>query len=568
MTDTAVLTALVPVIALLLLGVATAIGSRAVGLSPIVGYLVLGLALRASGLGIRFEESTIAVLAQLGVVFLLFEIGLHFSLEHLRKQAADIFAFGPLQVALATLALGGTGLLFGLTPMAAFLAGAVLALSSTAVVEHLIAERHQRSCPVGLTATSILIFQDVAAIFLLIIANSLDSGGPLWKVGTLALAKAAIAFAVTVVLARLVVGPFLHLVARTGNEEVFTAAALLIALAAGWATGRVGLSLTLGAFLGGLALAETPYRAIVESEIKPFRGLLLGFFFVSIGLSLETSALASSLHIVLGLTVLLMSVKIVTNIVASRVFHWSVPGSTQLGFLLAQGSEFVFVLLSLAPVRRVIGEYPTSVIIAVAALSIAVTPSLAEAGRRIAGRMRQKSMRAVDPELTMQSVAAPVIIVGMGAVGRAVADALIHFNIGYFAVERDQQRLQRAIADGYIASFGNGFDPRLWGPNDLRRRKLSVLTAPDVEALRRTVHLAKTNFPELKHFVIVGDEIAAQEIRNIGLLAIVDASHPRGVDTARVVLGELGVALPAIEAWARGNNSTQRPPTTLATAAA
>jgi CPA2 family monovalent cation:H+ antiporter-2 len=568
MTDTAVLTALVPVIALLFLGVATAIGSRAVGLSPIVGYLVLGLGLRASGLGMRFEESTIAVLAQLGVVFLLFEIGLHFSLEHLRKQAADIFAFGPLQVALATLALGGTALLFGLTPMAAFLGGAVLALSSTAVVAQLIAERHQLSCPVGLTATSILIFQDVAAIFLLIIANSLDSGGPLWKVGTLALAKAAIAFAVTVVLARLVVGPFLRLVARTRNEEVFTATALLIALAAGWATGRIGLSLTLGAFLGGLALAETPYRAIVESEIKPFRGLLLGFFFVSIGLSLETSALASSLHIMLGLTVLVMAVKILTNIVASRVFHWSVPGSTQLGFLLAQGSEFAFVLLSLAPVRRVIGEYPASIIIGVVALSIAVTPSLAEAGRRIAGRMRQKSTKAVDPELTMQSVAAPVIIVGMGAVGRTVADALIHLNIGYFAVERDQQRLQRAIADGYIASFGDGFDPRMWGPNDLRRRKLSVLTAPDVEALRQTAHLAKTYFPELKRFVIVADEIAAQEIRNIGLLAIVDASHPRGVDVARVVLSELGVPLPAVEAWVRGHNSPQWSPTALATAAA
>jgi K+:H+ antiporter len=568
MTDTAVLEALVPVIALLFLGVATAIGSRAVGLSPIVGYLVLGLGLRASGLGMRFEESTIAVLAQLGVVFLLFEIGLHFSLGHLRKQAADIFAFGPLQVALATLALGGTSLLFGLTPMSAFLGGAVLALSSTAVVAQLIAERHQLSCPVGLTATSILIFQDVAAIFLLIIANSLDSGGPFWKVGTLALAKAAIAFAVTVVLARLVVGPFLRLVARTRNEEVFTATALLIALAAGWATGRIGLSLTLGAFLGGLALAETPYRAIVESEIKPFRGLLLGFFFVSIGLSLETSALTSSLHIVLGLTVLLLSVKILTNIVASRVFHWSVPGSTQLGFLLAQGSEFAFVLLSLAPVRRVIGEYPASIIIAVVALSIAVTPSLAEAGRRTAGRMRQKSTQTVDPELTMQSVAAPVIIVGMGAVGRTVADALIHFNIGYFAVERDQQRLQRAIADGYIASFGDGFDPRMWGPNDLRRRKLSVLTAPDVEALHQTAHLAKTYFPELKRFVIVADEIAAQEIRDLGLLAIVDASHPRGVDVARVVLSELGVALPAVEAWVRGHNSPHWSPTALATAAA
>jgi CPA2 family monovalent cation:H+ antiporter-2 len=202
------------------------------------------------------------------------------------------------------------------------------------------------------------------------------------------------------------------------------------------------------------------------------------------------------------------------------------------------------------------------------ALSIALTPSLAEVGRRIAGRMRQKSMKAIDPELIMQSVAAPVIIVGMGSVGRTVADALIHFKIDYFAVERDQQRLHEAIADGYAASFGDGFDPRLWGPNDLHRRKLSVLTAPDVEALRRTVHLTETNFPQLKRFVVVANEIAAKEIRDIGLLAIVDASQPRGLDTVRVVLDELGVARAAIEVWAREYNSPRGPPTILATAAA
>ena len=176
MIDPHVLHALTPVILLLGLGVLAIVGSRGLGLSPIVGYLLLGLLLKASGLGLFNDSDTVALLAELGVVFLLFDIGLHFSLAHVREQARDIFGFGPVQVLAGTALLGGVALLFGLAPGPAFLVGAILALSSTAVVAQLIAERHQQNCPVGLTATAILIFQDVAAIFLLIVAGALGQG--------------------------------------------------------------------------------------------------------------------------------------------------------------------------------------------------------------------------------------------------------------------------------------------------------------------------------------------------------------------------------------------------------
>ncbi|HEY4318844.1 MAG TPA: cation:proton antiporter [Herbaspirillum sp.] len=557
MTDTATLAVLLPVILLLFLAVATAIASRIVGLSPIVGYIALGLALRAGGVGFLFEQSTIALLAELGVIFLLFDIGLHFSLAHVRRQASDIFAFGPFQVVFATVAIGLAALAFGMDLLPALLTGAVLALSSTAVVGRLIAERHQQNCPVGLTATSILVFQDVAAIFLLIVAGALDGGGSVWIAALQALGKAVLAFAVTVAIARLLIGPLLALVARTRNEEVFTAMALLIALAAGWATGQIGLSLTLGAFLGGLALAKTPYRAVIESEIRPFRGLLLGFFFISIGLSLDVAALASSWRIVIGLTVLLLALKIVSNILASRVFRWSVPGSTQLGFLLAQGSEFAFVILSLSAVRAVIGESRASVIIAVVALSMAVTPNLADAGRKLAGRMRMRrqQQKAMIEELTPQLEAAPAIIIGMGEIGRTVADALIKFEIGYYAIERDPQRLQMAIADGYNVVFGDGADMRLWGSIQLHARKLSVLTAPDFEVLKETAPMAKMQFPNLKRFAVVSDESGLERFHGIGLQAIVDRSLPRGIDVAMEILTELEMPAAAIEEWV--NEQTQ-----------
>src|ERR1700704_2975240 len=252
MTDThQLLLAIDPIILLLSLGVVAVVATRHVGLSPIVGYLAIGLALRAAGHTVFRNSNTIEVLSELGVVFLLFDIGLHFSFSRIREQASNIFGFGPLQVALGSAVIGlGAYALFGLSVPASALVGATLALSSTAVVDRLIHERHQRNCPVGLTAIAILIFQDVAAIAILVVVTSLDGGNAVVLPVAYALAKAIAAFAAAV------------LIVRSQNEEIFTAVALLVALAAGWATAAVGLSMTLGAFLGGVILADTPYRAV------------------------------------------------------------------------------------------------------------------------------------------------------------------------------------------------------------------------------------------------------------------------------------------------------------------
>jgi CPA2 family monovalent cation:H+ antiporter-2 len=213
-----------------------------------------------------------------------------------------------------------------------------------------------------------------------------------------------------------------------------------VALATGWATGAIGLSLTLGAFLGGMVITETPFRALIQSEIKPFRGLLLGFFFISVGLSLDLAALMRDWSWVIAVAVLMVATKIVTNGLASLAFRWSVPGSTQLGFLLAQGSEFAFVILSLPTVRELVGERAAAVLIGAVALTLAATPTLAEAGRSLAGRLRRRAPRIDETELTPRDMAAPVFIVGMGRVGRTVADALADAAIGYVVIERGVPR--------------------------------------------------------------------------------------------------------------------------------
>jgi len=355
--------------------------------------------------------------------------------------------------------------------------------------------------------------------------------------------------AATVVIARVAIRPLLALVAGTGNEEVFTATALGIALAAGWATGQIGLSLTLGGFLGGLTLSETPYRVVIQSEITAFRGLLLGFFFIYVGFSLDAGIIAHHWLAVLGIAVAFVAVKVLTNVAASLVFRWSVPGSTQLGFLLSQGSEFAFVILSLPTVRALIGESTASILVAAVALSMAATPNLAEAGRALAGHMRRRRQKAVDQELIPRSTTAPVIIVGMGRVGRTVADALIEFNIEYFGIERDQRRLREAIADCYSASLGDAADTRTWESVELKNRKVSVLTAPRLDVLSSNAPVAAARYPNLKRIAVAADEVEAGRFRDLGIKAVVEQGAPHGRDTAVQVLVELGFDADKVAQW-------------------
>ena len=541
----------------LFFGTATAVIARAIRMSPIVGYIILGIAARAIGFE-AFDSATIDTLAQLGVVFLLFDIGLHFSWSMIRERAADIFAFGPVQILASTAIMGSIGVLAGGAPWPMYLMGAILGLSSTAVVTRLIAERHQQNCPGGLTATAILVFQDVAGIILLVIIGSMaQPGGAL--IGILAaLGKAAIAVGVTVLASKYIVGPLFTLVAKTRNEEVSTAAALFIALAGSWASAQVGLSLTLGAFLGGMSLANTPYRVAIHSEVAAFRGLLLGFFFIAGGYSLDAEFLLRSWHLVLLAALGILVLKTAANILASLLFRWSVPGSMQLGLLIAQGSEFGLILLSVPQMRTLLGEAFDSVLMSAIALTLALTPAAAQLGRVLAGRMRRRKSPRVDRELTPTKVTAPVFIIGMGEVGRTVADALRTFGIGYFAVERDTVRLQAAIADGYEVEYGDTADTRHWEPVELSHRVVSVLTSPDLKYLNATAKVIAARFPQLQRIAIVANEESAQTVRELGLNVVVDDTEPRGLNAASAVLTKMGCSDSEVTAWRERFSTTRR----------
>lgn len=516
-----------PAITLLGLGIGAALASRVLRLNPIVGYLGLGFALSGLGMTQHFSGPLVAAMAEAGVMFLLFNLGLHFSLGRIRAEAGNIFGFGSLQMLVAGGAFAGLFAAFGLPMTFAVIAGFAMGLSSTAVVIGLVRERGQEDCPVGRAAQSILIFQDIAAILLLVAAGALASGGALLPELGMAGAKALAAFGIAVLFARYLTEPLFGLIARAGTTEVYTATALFIALAAGWATGMAGLSLTLGAFLGGMAVADSRYRILVQTEIDSFRGLFLSFFFISVGLSINPALLMQDWLLVLGVTAALITLKCALNVAAGLLNRWSVPGSIQLGFLLGQGSEFALVLLALPAVAGLAEPRLLAALVAAIAISLAVTPAVSNIGRKLAGRLR-----AGPPDAKLAGDDAPVLIIGMLPAGRAVADALEFNDIGYLALEADHDRFQMALADGYHVHRANPADPRSWDAIGMDRRKVLLVATGNTAVSRELTPLAQQRMPDLSRIIAVPD---ADDIDDFSALGMVPVDMSLSGGTERLI---------------------------------
>ena len=524
-----------PAIMLLGLGIGAALVSRSLRLSPIVGYLGLGLGLASLGYADAFSGPLVAAMAEAGVMFLLFNLGLHFSLGRIRAEAANIFGFGALQMVVAGGAFAALFAALGLPFAFAIIAGFAMGLSSTAVVIGLIRERGQEDCPVGRAAQSILIFQDIAAILLLVAAGALGSGGALLPALGLAGGKALAAFAIAVLFARYLTGPVFRLIARGASSEVYTATALFIALAAGWATGVAGLSLTLGAFLGGMAVADSRYRILVQSEIDAFRGLFLSFFFISVGLAIDPVLLAENWLLVLAAAAGLIIIKCVFNALAALANRWSVPGSIQLGFLLGQGSEFALVLLALPAVAGLADERLVSTLITAIAISLAVTPAVSTAGRRLAGRLRTG-----PPDRKLAGDDAPVMVIGMTPAGRAVADALDFNGIAFLAVEPDHARFETALADGYHVHPANPADPRSWDALGFDRRRVVVIATGNLAVSRELTPLVQERLPDIDRIIALPGPEAEEEFLALGMVPV-DITAGGGVEKlADLVFAALG----------------------------
>lgn len=525
-----------PAIILLGLGILAALGAKICRLNPIVGYIAVGLALAFAGKTAMFEGPVVAALAEAGIMFLLFNLGLHFSISKIREEAANIFGFGTLQMLIAGGGFTGLGLLFGLPPIAAILGGFTMGLSSTAVVIGVIREREQEDCPVGRAAQSILIFQDIAAIMLLVVAGSLGTGQALGGSLAIAALKAIAAFAVAVLFARYLTEPLFRIITRIDSSEVLTASALFLALAAGWLTGMIGLSLTLGAFLGGVALADSRYRLLVQTEIEAFRGLFLGFFFMTVGLSLDPDVVAGEWHWILTAAFALVTLKCTFNILAGLANRWSVPGSVQLGFLLGQGSEFALVLFSLPAVAALFGSEALAIVVSAIAVSLALTPAISNLGRTIAGKLRRGP---ADEKLSGDN--APILILNLAETGRRVADILGEADVTYMAIESNRERFETALADGYPVHFAPVGDPRSWQAIGVSKRLAVVVTQGNMDRVREISPLIRDHAPDLVRIIAVDGMEHPPELDDDQAI-MVDVAEADGADRlADEVLGLLGM---------------------------
>ena len=423
-------------------------------LSSVIGYLAAGLIIGPAFLDLIRDVHAPQALAELGIVFLLFTVGLELPFERLRQLPRIMFVLGAAQVLVTTALLAGICMLVGLGGPASVAIGAALSLSSTAIVLRLLAERRDLHSRLGRGALGILMTQDLAVGPLLVLIPALR-GTPLemtQAVG-LSLLKAVVVTMLILGIGRIVLRPLMNAVAATRSKEIFAALTILIVLAAGAVTHTAGLSMAFGALLAGMLLADTAYRHQVAAEIEPFRGLLLGLFFMTVGMLLETDLLPRhGLEILLMLAGLLAIKGIVIFALCQRLFLTS-ASSVRLGLLLAQGGEFAFVLFALAVREQLLSPVLQQELILVVVLSMMLTPALALAGDRLAPRIARRTEVPEDALPFMpEGITNHVIIAGYGRIGAAVSARMATAEIPWVAIDSDPNNVNRARRHGLPVS--------------------------------------------------------------------------------------------------------------------
>ncbi len=491
--------------ATILLGVAVVVllASHRLRLPPIVGLLVTGALIGPSGLGLVSDPVAVEVSAEIGVVFLLFTIGLELSLARLRELARMFWVGGSIQT-LTTIALAaGVALAFGLPWPAALVLGFVAAPSSTAIVLKLYRDRRELESPQGRTALGILLFQDVMLVPMLVALPLLAARGgrPLEQVGRLLLA--ALVGGVAFVLARRLLPGLLERVARTRAREVFLFGSLFACLGLAYLTEKLGFSLALGAFVAGLLVAESDYRSQVVADVEPFRDLFASVFFVSIGMLVDVAAGLARLPTIAAAVAALVLIKVLTAAVAVRAVGFPSRIAALVAFGLAQIGEFSFVVAAAARALGLIDSDLHAVVIAAAALTLLATPGLVAAAPALAEHLPAPVARWLDRRATLDGAPAPpepvkdhVVIVGFGAGGRTLARVLAEARIRYQVIEADAEIVARARRTGEPILYGDATRPEILRAAEIGRARMAVFAISDPEATRRALGLALAAAPQ------------------------------------------------------------------------
>ncbi|WP_040244426.1 monovalent cation:proton antiporter-2 (CPA2) family protein [Chromohalobacter japonicus] len=507
------------------------------GLGSILGYLAVGLLLGPSVLGFIAEPEEVLHFSEFGVVMLLFLIGLEMEPSRLWGMRKQLFGLGLLQLLGSGVLLTPIGLALGLAWELAVLLGLILALSSTAFALQLLNEQHRLATPHGQTAFSILLFQDLAVIPLLallpLFAGDLSSqGSALW----LDIGKAVGMVLAAIVFGRLVFPRVLALIARSGVHEVFTAAALFLVLALALVMEWAGLSMALGAFLGGVMLADTVYRHELEANIEPFKGILLGLFFIAVGMSVDLPLVVDEVWWVLGITLALLVAKLVVIALvgmAARLPRQEIP---RLATVIAQGGEFDFVLLSAAVSAGVFDQRIASLCIAAVTLSMALTPFLYRGGNWLAVRMRES--RPYDKDFGDETP--PVLIAGLGRFGQMVARVLKLQGINFTALDPNITQVEFIRRFGSRIYYADAARLDVLRSAGLAQAKLLVIAVDDEEAALTIARMVRNHYPQIKIFARARNRHHAWKLMEIGVDSVVRETFASSMEMSVEVLKGLG----------------------------
>ncbi|QFU16157.1 cation:proton antiporter [Microvirga thermotolerans] len=526
--------------------------------SPVLGYLAAGMLLGPFGLGrlvpahpwidwITFTnpEGT-SHIAEFGVVFLLFTIGIELSWQRLRTLRRLVFGFGSLQAILCAAALGALAFHLVGSVAGAILVGLALALSSTAIVIPVIAEQKRLNTPVGRASFSALLFQDLAVAPILFTIAVLDADKPEITTASLAwaLLQAVLALGAIVGLGRLVLRPFFQLVSATKSPELFMAACLLVVLVTSLVAAASGLSMALGAFLAGVLLSETEYRRAVDVTIQPFKGLLLGVFFVSVGMSLDPMRLLEAPALILAVAAATIAVKALLIALLARPFGLSAPDAVETGLLLGPSGEFGLVILGSAVGAGLVPAGIGQNLLVVTTLTMVAIPLLARLGRRLSRRLELR--RPLDPELTvMPAPAEPgrVIVAGYGRVGQLVGDMLERHKVPYVAIDMDPVRVAAERRAGRPVYFGDGSYPELLRACGIEQARALVITLDAPSAIEGVVSAARRERPDITIVSRARDARHAAELYRRGVDDAVPETIEASLQLSEAVLSDIGVPM-------------------------
>ncbi|WP_440029140.1 cation:proton antiporter domain-containing protein [Chromobacterium amazonense] len=536
-----------PIVLVLLAAVLVVTLCRSLRVPAMLGYLVVGFLAGPGVMKLIPEGEETAFLGEIGIVFMMFTIGLEFSLPKLKAMRQLVFGVGLAQVVVTMLLVAlAIGWITG-SPLIGLATGGALAMSSTAIVSKLLAERLELNQPHGQLAIGVLLFQDIAVVPLLILLPAFAGGSDtMWLDLAKAGGKIVVVLALLLFFGQRLVRLWFHLVARQRSGELFMINVLLVTLGVAWLTELSGLSLALGAFVAGMLISETEYRYQVEEDIKPFRDILLGFFFITVGMRLELPILFDHLGVVLLLLVLLLPLKIAVVFGLGRLFGHRSNDAMRAALALAQGGEFGFVLLALAMNLKLVPIPAAQAAIAAILISMLIAPFLIMHGERITRRLIKQDWMLQSLDLHQMLVASMsknehVLICGYGRSGQALARLLEAENINMFALDMDPERVREAGEAGDQVVFGDAGKKEVLIAAGLMRAKVVVVTFADTHAALRILHAVREVRPELPVIVRTVDDSEMDVLRQAGADEVVAEVMEGSLMLASQALLEAGV---------------------------